>query len=168
MNLNTKNRLFIYSALFIALTIDAFNFSSGFQFIKPSAVLLVLVYWNMALPDKVGITTALFFGMLVDFLEGSLLGIHPMLFVFITYLCQRFFYQFRVIPFWQQSFLIFIICFLSKLALALDFLNSDLGKSNMSDSSYLLTAFIYGIISAFAWPLVYFICRNFRRRFIKI
>ena len=168
MNLNTKNRLFIYAALFIALTIDAFNFSNGFQFIKPSAVLLVLVYWNMALPDKVGITTALFFGILIDFLEGSLLGIHPILYVFITYLCQRFFYQFRVIPFWQQSFLIFIICFLSKLVLVLSYLSNDLGKSNISDSSYLLTAFIYGIISAFAWPFVYFICRNFRRRFIKI
>ncbi len=57
----------------------------------------------MALPDRIGIMAALSFGIFVDLIEGSLLGLHGTLFVLITYVCQRFFYQFRVSPLWQQS-----------------------------------------------------------------
>ena len=87
MNKSVKDRLLIYLSLLIALIIDSYNFSNIFQFIKPSFVLLVLIYWNMALPDRVGITTALLFGVLVDLLQSSVLGLHGLLFVLITYLC---------------------------------------------------------------------------------
>ena len=61
----------------------------------------------MALPDKVGIFEALLFGLLTDLLTGSVLGLNGLLFVLLTYICQRFFYQFRVSPIWQQSVILF-------------------------------------------------------------
>ena len=129
-----KNRLLIYLCLFMGLIIDSYNFSNNFQFIKPSFVLLILIYWNMALPDKVGITTALLFGVMMDLLHSSLLGLHGLLFVLITYLCQRFFYQFRITPIWQQSFLIFILAIFVKQILAFDFLDSEVNRTNLSDN----------------------------------
>ena len=168
MNKSVKDRLLIYLSLLIALIIDSYNFSNIFQFIKPSFVLLVLIYWNMALPDRVGITTALLFGVLVDLLQSSILGLHGLLFVLITYLCQRFFYQFRITPIWQQSFLIFILMILFKQILAFDFLDSSVNRTNLSDNSYLINTFYYAILSSISWPFVYYLCRLYRRRWIKI
>jgi rod shape-determining protein MreD len=168
MNKSVKDRLLIYLSLLIALIIDSYNFSNIFQFIKPSFVLLVLIYWNMALPDRVGITTALLFGVLVDLLQSSILGLHGLLFVLITYLCQRFFYQFRITPIWQQSFLIFILMILFKQILAFDFLDSSVNRTNLSDNSYLINTFYYAILSSISWPFVYYSCRLYRRRWIKI
>jgi rod shape-determining protein MreD len=166
VNKSAKNRLFIFLSLFLALVVDSYNFSTNFQFFKPSFTLLVLIYWNMALPDKVGITTSLFFGVLVDLIEGSLLGLHPMLYVLIAYLCQRFFYQFRISPLWQQAFCIFIIALFLKQILALDLLDSEIGKSNLSNLSYFFTSFKYAIFSSVMWPVVFYFCRKYRRRFI--
>lgn len=166
MNKLTKNRLLIYLSLFLALGIDSYNFSNSLQLFKPSFTLLVLIYWNMALPDKVGITTSLLFGIFIDLMEGSLLGLHPMLFVLISYLCQRFFYQFRIAPLWQQSSFIFIIALFLKQILALDLLDSDLEKSNFSDLGYFFTSFNYAFLSSLTWPFVFYLCRKYRRRFI--
>jgi len=107
MSRDLKNQLLIFLTLFIALYVDSYMFSSGFQIWKPTFVLLTLIYWNMALPDRIGIMAALLFGILVDLIQGSLLGLHGILFILITYICQRFFYQFRVSPLWQQSFILF-------------------------------------------------------------
>ena len=167
MNKALKNRLLIYLCLFIGLIIDSYNFSNIFQFIKPSFVLLILIYWNMALPDKVGITTALLFGVLIDLLDSSLLGLHGLLFVLITYLCQRFFYQFRITPIWQQSFLIFILAIIVKQILAFDFLDSEVNRTNLSDNYYFINTFYYAILSSISWAPVFYLCRRYRRRWIK-
>jgi len=167
MNKSVKDRLLIYLSLLIALIIDSYNFSNIFQFIKPSFVLLVLIYWNMALPDRVGITTALLFGVLVDLLQSSVLGLHGLLFVLITYLCQRFFYQFRITPILQQSFLIFILMILFKQILAFDFLDSSVNRTNLSDNYYFVNTFYYAILSSLSWAPVYYLCRLYRRRWIK-
>jgi len=168
MNRALKNRLLIYFSLFMALIVDSYNFSNDFQFIKPSFTLLVLIYWNMALPDKVGITTAVLFGVLVDLLESSILGLHGLLFVLITYICQRFFYQFRITPIWQQSFLIFILAILVKQILALDFLDSEFNRTNLSDNYYFMGTLYYAILNSLSWPLIYYLCRLYRRRWVKI
>ncbi len=167
MNKSVKNRLLIYLSLFLALVVDSYSFSNILQFIKPSFVLLVLIYWNLALPDRVGITTALLFGVLIDLLHSSLLGLHGLLFVLITYLCQRFFYQFRIIPIWQQSFLIFILAIIVKQILAFDFLDSEVNRTNLSDNYYFINTFYYAILSSISWAPVYYLCRLYRRRWVK-
>ena len=115
---------------------------------KPAFVLLTLIYWNMALPDRVGIVAALSFGIFVDLIEGSLLGLHGILFILITYVCQRFFYQFRVSPLWQQSFILFFLFILYKQVFAIDFLNIDENLINYSDNTYLLNSLMFASLSA--------------------
>ena len=116
MNKPFKNQLWIYFSLFLAVIMDNYLFPESTLNWKPLLTLLVLIYWNMALPDKVGIFEALFFGIIMDILNGSILGLHGLLFVLITYICQRFFYQFRVSPIWQQSVILFFLFFIFKMA----------------------------------------------------
>ena len=167
MNRNIKNQLLIYLTLFIALYVDTYVFSSDFQMRKPTFVLLTLIYWNMALPDRIGIMAALLFGIFVDLIEGSLLGLHGILFVLITYVCQRFFYQFRVSPFWQQSFILFLLFILYKQVFALDFMNTNQDLTNFSDSSFFINSFLFALFSAFIWPPLFLMLRYYRRRWVK-
>ena len=167
MNRNLKNQLLIFLTLFIALYADSYLFTSEFQIWKPTFVLLTLIYWNMALPDRIGILAALSFGIFVDLIEGSLLGLHGILFVLITYVCQRFFYQFRVSPLWQQSFILFFLFFLYKQVFALDFMNTNQELTNLSDSSFFMNSFLFSLLSAFIWPPLFLTLRYYRRRWVK-
>lgn len=120
----------------------------------------------MALPDKVGVSEALVVGLFLDILTGSILGLHALLFVFITYICQRFFYQFRVAPVLQQSVILFFLFFVFKIILAFDFINVSSGVS-ISDIQYLLNSLTFAFLSSLMWPIIFFILRELRRKKIK-
>ena len=167
MTRSIKNQLWIYLSLVFAVTIDNFVITESILHWKPLLTLLVLIYWNMALPDKVGILEALFFGLIMDLLNGSILGLHGLLFVLITYICQRFFYQFRVSPIWQQSVILFFLFFIFKMAFTFDFLDVSVGF-NMTDNLYLTNAFIFSLISSIFWVPTFILLRAFRRKKIKI
>ena len=167
MNRDIKNQILIFLTLFIALYIDSYLFLSNLQTIKPTLVLLTLIYWNMALPDRVGITASLSFGIFVDLIEGSLLGLHALLFVLITYICQRFFYQFRVSPLWQQSFILFFLFLLYKQIFALDLININDDLTNLSDRLFIMNSFLFALFSALIWSPLLLILRYYRRRWVK-
>ena len=167
MSRDLKNQLLIFLSLFIALYVDSYMFSSDFQIWKPTFVLLTLIYWNMAMPDRIGIMAALLFGIFVDLIEGSLLGLHGILFILITYVCQRFFYQFRVSPLWQQSFILLLLFILYKQAFALDFMNTNQDLTNFSDMSFLMNSLLFALFSAFIWSPLFLMLRYYRRRWVK-
>ena len=167
MSRDLKNQLLIFLTLFIALYVDTYLFTSDFQMWKPTFVLLTLIYWNMALPDRIGIIAALSFGIFVDLIEGSLLGLHGILFILITYACQRFFYQFRVSPLWQQSFILFFLFLLYKQVFALDFMNTNQELTNLSDFSFFIHSFLFALSSALIWSPLFVTLRYYRRRWVK-
>ena len=162
-----KNNLTIYLSLLATLILDSIYLSSSFLVIKPTFVLLALIYWNIALPDKVGIVLSLVMGIIVDFIEGSVLGTYPLLFVVVAYLCQRFFYQFRVMKIIQQSIILFVLFLFIKQYLAIDFSFSYGSNFNLFNSSNLLITFLYSLLSAIAWPVLFYCLRYSRRRWIK-
>ena len=162
-----KNRLWIYSSIIFAIILDIYLFPESVIHWKPLLVLLTLIYWNMALPDKVGIFEALLFGLITDLLNGSVFGLNGLLFVLITYICQRFFYQFRVSPIWQQSAVLFFLFFIFKMAFAFDFYNVTQGM-NISDSFYLINSILFAFISSIFWIPSFYLLRELRRRKIKL
>ena len=121
MNKDFKNYLIISLSFFIFLAIDSFSFSQEVNEIKPSLVLLGLIYWNLALPQKVGVGFSLLLGLLYDFLQGTLLGIYPLIFILTSYVCQSFFNRIRPMRFIQQSTLIFLFILIVKFYLAVSY-----------------------------------------------
>ena len=165
--MKVRNNLTIYLSLLATLILDSIYLSSSFQVIKPTFVLLALIYWNIALPDKVGIVLSLVMGIIVDFIEGSVLGTYPLLFVVVSYLCQRFFYQFRVMKIIQQSIILFVLFLFIKQYLAIDFSFSYGSNLNLFNSGNLLITFLYSLLSAIAWPVLFYCLRYSRRRWIQ-
>ena len=162
-----RQSLWLYLSILIALILDSYDFNSSFHEIKPNLTLLVLIYWNIAIPDKIGIYAPLAFGALYDLLEGTVLGLYALIFVSTAYLCQRFFYQFRVMRIWQQSLFIFLLTFFIKLILSLEFYQIQDFEVSLSDEDYMFNALVFSFLSSILWPLVLFSLRKYRRRFVS-
>ena len=62
----------------VALVMELAPWPAGFQAFKPSWLILVLLYWTLALPDRVSIGLAFLLGVLWDIVLGSILGVHAL------------------------------------------------------------------------------------------
>ena len=124
------------------------------------------INFEASLPNLLPDNTNADVGLFLDILTGSILGLHALLFVFITYICQRFFYQFRVAPVLQQSVILFFLFFVFKIILAFDFINVSSGVS-ISDIQYLFNSLTFAFLSSLMWLIIFFILLELRRKKIK-
>ena len=142
MNKDLKNYLLISLSLIFFILLDLISFSQTADQIKPSFFLLSFIYWNMALPEKMNLYFAFTFGLLMDFMQGSVLGVYPLILILISYLSQRFFYQFRPLRMIQQAFIIFLIFLVLRFLIAIDLTNTNSVAFSLADKNYVLFTFI--------------------------
>ncbi len=84
--------------------------------INPDWVLLSLIYWALAVPERVGIFHAWTFGLLTDVLMGRQFGQHALTYSLIIYLCLKLHKRLRQFPLIQQGLFIFFCLLLSQLS----------------------------------------------------
>ena len=128
--------------------------------LRPQWIELVLIYWVIALPHRVGIVVAWTIGILMDVLLGSLLGQHGLAFIIVTYISSSLYQRLRMFAVWQQSLIVFAIIGLSLL---LNFWIENIVGLVEWSLWYLLPA----IVSALLWPWI-FLCLRFSRRFFRV
>ncbi len=84
-----KKNLFILVSFLIAFLLTIFPLSASLLWYRPAWVLLVLLYWLMMAPDRVGIVSAFFVGLLLDLLISPLLGLNALLYTCLAFLLLR-------------------------------------------------------------------------------
>lgn len=70
--------LFIVSTFVAALLVNLLPWSGWWIFVKPDFVALVVLYWCIQQPRKVGFASAWLLGLVMDVAEGSLFGQHAL------------------------------------------------------------------------------------------
>lgn len=82
------NPLFIWSTLLVALLLDMLQNMGlwGRAAWTPDLLALVLVFWSVHQPLRVGIGTAFFLGICVDVHQSSLLGQHALAYTVLSFL----------------------------------------------------------------------------------
>lgn len=128
------------------------------QWARPEWVTLTLIYWCIALPQRVGITIGLLAGLGVDVLEGSLFGQHGLALVVVAFLALILYQRLRVYSLLQQSAVVFVLVGISQLLC--QWVQNVAGASGLP-KLFLLPA----LTSALVWPFVLHILRGLRRRF---
>ena len=108
------------------------------------------------------------FGLLMDFMQGTVLGVYPLILILISYLSQRFFYQFRPLKYVQQAFIIFFIFLIFRFFLALDLNDADPNSFSLVDKNYALLSLFFALLNSLIWAPVFYILRIYRRKWIKI
>ena len=121
--------------------------------------LMVLIYWNMALPKNIGLIWAMIFGFSLDVNQEVLLGSHVLLFLFISYLTQRYFHRLRALYTIQQSLFVAIVVLIYQI-----FLISFLGEFK---ESIVIELISLTLISALIWPIIFGILRQLRIKFVQ-
>lgn len=124
---------------------------------RPDWVALILIYWSMALPKRVGLWSAFIVGLLVDTLLGTLLGHHALALVVITYLNLNVYLRIRVLSLPQQSFYVFSLLVISQLIIS--WMNGIMGLTVPIQA-------VFGapFIGMLMWPLAFVILRDIRRK----
>jgi len=126
---------------------------------RPSWVAIVLIYWCMALPDRVGIGIGWGLGLLLDVQQGTVLGQNALGLAIIAYLCLKSFQRMRVFPLVQQAMLVCIYLLLYEFISL--WIRSMMGVPP-NDWTYWMPAFT----SMLLWPWLFIVRRDIRRKYL--
>ena len=108
---------FIAFTLFAGLTLNLLPWHGLLLLIRPDFVALILLYWCINQPHKIGLGTAWFFGLLMDVADGSLFGQHALAYTLITFSALILHRRVLMFPLWPQAIHIFPILVLLQLLL---------------------------------------------------
>jgi rod shape-determining protein MreD len=123
---------------------------------RPEWLLLVLVYWAIALPHRVGLAMALGVGLIVDVMEGSPIGQHMLSLGLVVTAARLMYQRLRVFTLAQQASVVFILVGIHQLIG-----QWLMGLEGVRPSGI---AFLYpALSSALVWPPVMLALRGVRR-----
>ena len=167
MHQNFKSLSLISLSLIFFIILDLISFSQTVDQIKPAFFLLSFIYWNIAIPERMNLFFVFFFGFLMDFIQGTVLGLYPLILVSISYLSQRFFYQFRPLKFIQQTVVIFLIFLVIRFMIAVDLNDSNPSSLTLADKEYVLLSVAFALVNSIFWIPLVSVHRIYRRKLIK-
>jgi len=159
MNLIKKHDSYIIVlTIIVALLLSELPLPAVIAPYQPEWVILVLIYWSMALPERIGVGSAWFTGLLLDVLRDTLLGQYALAFALTVFITSRLYQRIRNFPLQQQVITIFILMLIHT---SLVIWIKALSGLNVNFSMALVPA----LISALFWPVVYIILRSVRRTY---
>jgi rod shape-determining protein MreD len=124
---------------------------------RPEWVALVLIYWVIALPHKVGLVWAWCAGFFIDVLEGSLLGLNALALTVISYAALSLYQRMRMFTPLQQSTTILILVGVQQLLVF--WVLTATGQNTAQDLVFMYPA----LSSALIWPVLFPLLRYWRR-----
>lgn len=149
---------FILLTFFIACVLAVLPLPEWLLWGRPEWVALALIYWTIALPHRVGIFTALMLGVVLDVLEGAVLGQNAFSLTVVTTLALVLYQRVRVYSLGQQAAVVFVLIGINQLICQWVQNLQGVGARSML---FLLPA----LTSALLWPVVLTVLRGLRRHY---
>jgi rod shape-determining protein MreD len=154
------NSVPILLSFLVAMLLTSLPLPEGSIIFKPEWLLLVLIYWCMATPERVGIFSAWLLGLTLDVMYGSLLGQNAMTFSLVAYLVGLLHLRVRMFPVWQQSLMILVLVVIH-LAL------NAWVRGITGQFSIVWAYWVPALTSALVWPFLFILLRDLRRQRIS-
>jgi rod shape-determining protein MreD len=148
----------IVATFLIAIVLAVMPLPEWARLYRPQWVTLVLIYWALALPQRVGVGVGFTLGILLDTLTGTLFGQHALSLSVIAYITIKTHQRVRLFPLWQQAVFVLGLLLLERL-LAM----AAMGVAGRETPG--AEFWIASVGGALLWPWAYFILRDLRRRF---
>ncbi len=149
--------LVIYLSLLVALVLMILPLPEWIEIYRPNWVALVLIYWSMALPKRVGLWFAFLTGIVVDVSQGTLFGQHTLALVIIIFINMNFYQRIRVLTMPQQASYVFALLLINQVLVA--WVEGIMGRPTP-----ILSFFGAPLIGTLIWPWVFVILRDVRRK----
>ena len=101
MNKKINNLIFVWLIMLLATMMTIMPLPEFLHGIRVEWVAMAVIFFSIMNVSLMGVIAAWIIGLLLDLLQGSLLGEHALIFSVISYLSYRFRFQIRVYPDWQ-------------------------------------------------------------------
>lgn len=148
----------IFFTFVAALVLTVVPLPDDLRILRPDWVLLVLIYWCMALPQRVGVGIGWLLGLFTDVLTGALLGQHALAYSLVAFLTLKLHQRLRLYPLWQQALSMLVLLALGQLLML--WINGIVGRP--------IHSWLYwmpSLTGALLWPFVFLLLRGLRRAF---
>ena len=153
----SKSNLIIAITFVVGFVLSALPLPDTIVDWRPCWLAMLLIYWCMALPERVGISSAWLLGLFFDAQQSFILGQHALGFIFLAYIIIRNHKRLRVYPLLQQAL---VVCLYLLIYQALMLLVMLLSGTITYTWFYWLPAFTSMLI----WPWLFIFMRDFRRK----
>lgn len=147
----------VWVILIIAAGLVSVPLPDGLTPFRPPWATLAVIYWIMMWPRAFGLGTAWTVGLMLDVLQGELLGQHAMALTIVGYLTLRFHLQIRIFPLWQLTATVFALMAIE--AFILFWIDGVAGNPPVGFARW-----IQVLTGAILWPLVMAIMDRVRER----
>ena len=149
----------IFLTFFLAYFLAIVPFPDWAMVYRPEWVPMVLIYWVMALPYRVGIGWAWLAGIVLDILEGSTLGLNALALVIIAYVTLSLHLRLRMFSTFQQAGIVSVLIGINLIVS--HWLQLLTGQTVLNNIMFLIAT----LTSAVIWPSLFQILRQIRRSF---
>ena len=146
----------ILLTLLIGLFLSLITVPLGYY--SPEWVLLINIYWALALPSNNKLLLAFLSGLLVDVVFGQVFGISSLMYVLFVYIVLKLYSSLRYMTVRQQ--MVVLLFFIIVKVHFFVWVNYIIGLSVEYQS--LLTG---SLTTAIMWPVTYYTLRYVRRKF---
>ncbi|WP_394493166.1 rod shape-determining protein MreD [Shewanella sp. ENK2] len=153
-----NGRFVVLVTIFIGMMFQIMPLPKIVEAWRPDWLLMVMIYWAMALPHRYSILTAWVLGVLLDVLLGATLGIRSLAFSIVIYVIVMQSQRLRNFTRWQQSILVAIfVCLYHFIIYWVEFV--------VNSVAFDWSMFLPAVSSIFMWWWVFWVLRNIRRRY---
>ncbi len=150
--------LWIIFSFFLGIVLSLLPLPVWADWFRPEWLLLVVLYWALALPHRISIGAGWVLGLLLDAMNGTLLGEHALAMAVSVYLIVVLHRRVRLFPVWQQAVVIFGLTLLYQLIIF-----AVQGVIGEDPHTWLYWA--PSFTSMLMWPWIFTILRDWRRRY---
>lgn len=154
----SQGGLVIVGSLFFGLVLTIVPLPDATEMLRPEWTALIIIYWCLALPQRVGVGVAWVAGCLQDVLTGTLLGTHALAFAVVAFLTLKLHQRVRVFPLGQQALTVLVMMLLVRAILL--WINGLIGRPAGGWEHWLPA-----LTGTLIWPLVFVSLRGLRRHF---
>ena len=153
-----RGGLIIALCFLLSLLLTVLPLPEWVRMYRPQWYTLVLIYWTMATPQRVGVGVGWLIGIIVDVITGTLLGQHALALSMIAFITHKMHQRIRLFPLWQQSLTVLVLLLIEKLLQLW-----VMGAVGQPVPPLLFWA--PPLVGMLLWPWIFIILRDLRRRF---
>lgn len=153
---SSKITMFIWLTLAVALLLSVVPMPEQIEAGRTLWLALVLTFWAIHFPQRIGLLTAWCAGIAQDVLHGTLFGQNALALALVMYLLLTLQQRLKVFPLWQQSCALLVIYGLAQLLL--------LWLSTLSGMRPEINYYAWPVlVSCLLWPWLYLLLVNVKR-----